>query len=35
MLSFLVLGVVLLLVGFLYQKASRRPPAPEHLGSPG
>ena len=35
MLSFLVLGVVLLLVGLLYQKASRRPRAPEHLGSPG
>jgi len=35
MLSFLVLGVVLLLVGLLYQKASRRPPAPEHLSSPG
>jgi hypothetical protein len=36
MLSFLILGVVLLLVGLLYQKASRRPPRePEHLGSPG
>jgi uncharacterized membrane protein len=35
MLSFLILGVVLLLVGLLYQKASRRPPSPEHLGSPG
>jgi len=35
MLSFLILGVVLLLVGLLYQKASRRPPrAPESLGSP-
>lgn len=34
MLSFLILGVVLLLVGLLYQKASRRtPPTPEHLGS--
>jgi hypothetical protein len=32
MLSLLVLGVVLLLVGLLYQKASRRPAAP---GSPG
>ena len=29
MLSLLVLGVVLLLVGLLYQKASRRPAAPE------
>ena len=28
MLSLLVLGVVLLLVGLLYQKASRRPAAP-------
>jgi uncharacterized membrane protein len=35
MLSFLILGVVLLLVGLLYQKASRRPPAPENLGTPG
>jgi hypothetical protein len=35
MLSFLILGVVLLLVGLLYQKASRRPPEPEHLGSIG
>jgi uncharacterized membrane protein len=35
MLSFLILGVVLLLVGLLYQKASRRPREPEHLGSPG
>ena len=32
MLSLLVLGVVLLLVGLLYQKSSRRPAAP---GSPG
>jgi uncharacterized membrane protein len=29
MLSLLVLGVVLLLVGLLYQKASRRPATPE------
>jgi uncharacterized membrane protein len=34
MLSFLILGVVLLLVGLLYQKASRRPHTPESLGSP-
>jgi uncharacterized membrane protein len=33
MLSFLILGVVLLLVGLLYQKASRRPTAPESLSS--
>jgi uncharacterized membrane protein len=33
MLSLLVLGVVLLLVGLLYQKASRRPAAPEYPGS--
>ena len=35
MLSFLILGVALLLVGLLYQKASRRPPPPtsESLGS--
>jgi uncharacterized membrane protein len=31
MLSFLILGVVLLLVGLLYQKASRRPTTPEGL----
>ena len=34
MLSFLILGVVLLLVGLLYQKVSRRARAPESLGSP-
>ncbi len=34
MLSLLVLGVVLLLVGLLYQKASRRPAAPGSPGSP-
>ena len=33
MLSFLILGVVLLLVGLLYQKASRRPTTPESLSS--
>jgi hypothetical protein len=33
MLSFLILGVVLLLVGLLYQKASRRPAAPESFGT--
>ncbi len=33
MLSLLVLGVVLLLVGLLYQKTSRRPAAPENPGS--
>ena len=33
MLSFLILGVVLLLVGLLYQKASRRPATPESLSS--
>jgi uncharacterized membrane protein len=34
MLSFLILGVVLLLVGLLYQKVSRRPAPPESLGTP-
>jgi len=34
MLSFLILGVVLLLVGLLYQKASRRPRAPNGLSTP-
>jgi len=34
MLSLLVLGVVLLLVGLLYQKSSRRPAAPGSPGSP-
>ena len=34
MLSFLILGVVLLLVGLLYQKASRRPRAPDGLSTP-